>query len=116
MDSEYTLVLDLDETLIHFDRTSILTDRSKNEGTLRKTDEDLDESKDNPYYIIRPFCSKFLTAMNELYEIVIFTAADKPYADWVLEGIDCKNLVSHRLYRQHCIKSLPGYDKDKDIN
>jgi CTD small phosphatase-like protein 2 len=48
----YTLVLDLDETLVHY---------YENNG----------ESK----FRIRPGCDKFLKEMSELYEVVIFTAA-----------------------------------------
>lgn len=60
---KYTLVLDLDETLVHFDHR-------------RKA------------YKIRPFCLQFLTDMARLYEIVIFTAAHKTYADIILDRLD----------------------------
>lgn len=60
---EYTLVLDLDETLIHFD----------------------DENKDEEvFYMVRPGLNKFLTEMSQIFEIVIFTAALQDYADWIL--------------------------------
>ena len=42
--------------------------------------------------------------LSEYYEIVIFTAAMKDYADWIIEGIDQCGIVSHRLYRQHCVQ------------
>ena len=41
--------------------------------------------------------------MSQLYEIVVFTASQKLYADKVLDLIDPKKRISHRLYRQHCI-------------
>ena len=45
---------------------------------------------------------EFLQAMNEFYEIVIFTAAMKDYADNILDILDKdKNLIKHRLYRHH---------------
>ncbi len=50
---EYTLVLDLDETLLHY------FEKSEIEGELR----------------IRPGADNFLKVMAEHYEIVIFTAA-----------------------------------------
>ena len=39
--------------------------------------------------------------MSKHFEIVIFTAALKEYADWILDTIDSFHLISHRLYRQH---------------
>lgn len=40
--------------------------------------------------------------MSEFYEVVIFTAALKDYADFILNIIDVKKIIKHRLYRQHC--------------
>lgn len=55
----YTLVLDLDETLIHFE-----------------IDEDVDPNEEEPgYYLIRPGALKFLSDLSEYFEIVVFTAA-----------------------------------------
>lgn len=39
--------------------------------------------------------------MKEFYEIVVFTAATQDYADWILDVIDQKKCISHRLYRDH---------------
>ena len=77
--STYTLVLDLDETLVHFFFTP-------SGGT----------------FLIRPFCFKFLEDMSKIFEIAIFTAATKDYADSILDVIDPnKKLINHRLYRHH---------------
>lgn len=80
-DKVYTLVLDLDETLIHFDQ------------------EDDDEEG---CYFIRPGAIKFLKEMSFYYEVVVFTAAMPDYADWILDNLDENGfMISHRLYRQH---------------
>ncbi|CDW79519.1 nli interacting factor-like phosphatase family protein [Stylonychia lemnae] len=71
----YTLVLDLDETLIHF------------EDTL-----DNDEGDKEVFYMVRPGVNKFLTELSQYYEIVIFTAALQDYADWILNSIDRRDL------------------------
>ena len=72
----YTLVLDLDETLVHYYEMN-------GEGAFR----------------VRPGCDKFLKEMAEMYEVVIFTAAMQDYADWVLDSIDSQKRISYRLYR-----------------
>ena len=79
-DKTYTLVLDLDETLIHYD-----VDEAENEG----------------FYLIRPGALKFLYEMKYYYELVVFTAAIPEYANWIIDSIDPDGCVSHRLYRQH---------------
>jgi len=76
--SKYCLVLDLDETLVHYLEIG-------SEGT----------------FLVRPGCDQFLSEMAELYEIVIFTAAMQDYADWVLNQIDKAKRIKYRLYRQH---------------
>ena len=77
--STYTLVLDLDETLVHFFYTP--------SGGI---------------FLIRPYCFEFLEDMSKIFEIIIFTAATKDYADSILDLIDPdKKLINHRLYRQH---------------
>jgi TFIIF-interacting CTD phosphatase-like protein len=61
----YTLVLDLDETLIHY--------------------FEMGGSDGGGHFLIRPHAQKFLREMSQLYEVVIFTAAMQDYADWVLD-------------------------------
>jgi len=75
---KYTLVLDLDETLVHY-----ISDN------------------DSAYIQIRPGAEEFIKELSEYYEIIIFTAALQSYADLVLDGIDPDGVISDRLYRQH---------------
>ncbi|CAD8084697.1 unnamed protein product [Paramecium sonneborni] len=74
----YTLVIDLDETLVHYQ-----------------------ELVDDGQFLVRPYAEQFLIEMSKYYEIVIFTAALQDYADFILDLIDKSNVISHRLYRQH---------------
>ena len=95
----YTLVLDLDETLVHFFYTP-------SGGT----------------FLIRPYCFEFLEQMSKYFEIVIFTAAMKEYADSILDIIDPdKRLINYRLYRHHTTISGISFVKDlskigRDLN
>lgn len=75
--SEYTLVLDLDETLLHFEELN------ENEGHLS----------------IRPGADSFLKLLSQHYELVIFTAGTEEYADWALSFMENCSYISHRLYR-----------------
>lgn len=75
---EYTLVLDLDETLVHFIQ-------NKNGGQV----------------LLRPHVHRFLAEMARYYEIIVFTAAQQEYADWIIDRLDESGSISHRLYRQH---------------
>ena len=90
---EYTLVLDLDETLIHF--VSNDNDNEDEDNQL----EELEDGENDFFYMVRPFCNKFLTELSQHFELVIFTAAMQDYADWIVNGIDMKGFIKHRLYR-----------------
>ncbi|OMJ68664.1 hypothetical protein SteCoe_33822 [Stentor coeruleus] len=85
----FTLVLDLDETLVHYFEVA-------GEGN----------------FLVRPGCKEFLEEACKHYEIVIFTAALQDYADWVLDQLDAVRTISHRLYRQHAIPAGNYYIKD----
>ena len=75
---DYCLVLDLDETLVHYF-------------------EDETES----YVKVRLGAETFIKELSKYCEICIFTASTKYYADIVIDGLDYNNLVDFRLYRQH---------------
>lgn len=89
-DKEYTLVLDLDETLVHFQEQ----ENGKNQ------------------FLIRPYAQYFLKQMSKWYEIVIFTAALKDYADFILDRLDTHGWIKHRLYRRHTYLNGNVYQKD----
>ncbi len=62
----YTLVLDLDETLIHLE--------CDDEENVSGDGHDIN-NEDSVYYLIRPGAIRFLNELSKYYEIVIFTAA-----------------------------------------
>ena len=55
-----------------------------------------------------------LKEVNKFYEVVVFTASHKWYADVILDHIDPNNeYFQHRLYRESCIKTTDNvYIKD----
>ncbi len=62
--------------------------------------------------LVRPGAEDFLKEMSQHYELVVFTAALKEYADWVLNEIDPSGQVKYRLYRQHAIRNGTSFIKD----
>ena len=104
--SKKTLVLDLDETLVHsqFVPFSIKSD------LIIKIE--LENQLHDIHVLIRPGVKKFLEKMGKLYEIVIFTASVSKYADPLLDIIDKNNNCSCRLFREHCSMVGIAYIKD----
>ena len=88
---KYTLVLDMDETLVHFFFTEL-----------------------NGMFFVRPYCLEFLNEINKYYEIVAFTAGIKEYADNILNLLDVNdNIIKFRLYRQHV--TVAGFNSYKNL-
>ena len=85
---EYTLVLDLDETLVHYFENN---------------------EEENAYVKVRMGAEKFIKILSEYCEIVIFTASTQDYANIVIDGLDCSENISYRLYRQHT-NVINGYN------
>ena len=92
----YTLVLDLDETLVHY----------------------IEEPERN-YVQVRPYAEYFVSEMGKYFELVIFTSAAEEYANIVLNEIDKNKVIAHKLYRRHvnynegvCLKDLNKLGRD----
>ena len=90
---QYTLVLDLDETLIHFKPNP----NNEESGTIK----------------IRPFLMEFLAKIKEYYELVVFTAATQEYADPIINALETNGkFFDYRLYRMHTIIIDNDFVKD----
>ena len=89
----YTLVLDLDETLIHFKPNP----NNEESGTIK----------------IRPYLYQFLDNIKKYYELVVFTAATQEYADPIINALEQhKKYFDYRLYRIHTIIIDNDFVKD----
>jgi len=89
------LVLDLDETLVHSSFQPI-------ECSFHLPIE-LDGQQYKVYVLKRPFVDEFITECAKLYELVIFTASLSEYANPVIDTLDKKGLIKHRLFRESCV-------------
>jgi Dullard-like phosphatase family protein len=91
---KYTLVVDLDETLIH---------------SFKINNKEI--------YVIRPYVFEFLNELYQKYEIIVFTAGTKDYADKILNEIDKDNkFIQYRLYREHLSYDDYDYSVIKDLS
>lgn len=63
-------------------------------------------------YRPRPYAQTFIREMSKYYELVIFTAGLKEYADWILDDFDKHHYIKYRLYRTSCKLRRGVYVKD----
>ena len=92
---DYTLVLDLDETLINIE----FKDMSNNKCILH----------------LRPGLFRFLSQVKPFYELITFTSASKEYAQPIINEIELKNkYFDYNFYREHSV--INGNDFVKDIS
>jgi len=100
-----SLVLDLDETLVHSSFKPI----SNADFTIPV---EIDEQVYQVYVLKRPGVDQFMKRMGELYEIIVFTASLAQYADPVLDLLDKHKVVAVRLFREACVNHKGNYVKD----
>lgn len=100
-----TLVLDLDETLVHSSVTAIP------DPDYVFTVETQDE-KVPIYVLIRPGLQEFLERAKQHYDIIVYTASVMQYADPLLDVLDYKRLIDGRLFRDDCVLIDGTYTKD----
>jgi len=105
------LFLDLDETLIHSD---INSEYESSDAVISiKLDDD---SSSNFNILIRPFTNEFLQFASEKFNLVLFTAGIKSYADPVVDYLDPENkYFALRLYRDSCLQFDNFFVKDLSI-
>ena len=100
-----TLILDLDETLVH---SAFYPFQTKSDIVLNIT---LDGKNHIIHVLKRPNLDYFLKKVSELYNIIIFTASLSQYASPLIDILDPENKFK-RLFRNHCLKRNGFYIKD----
>ena len=100
-----TLILDLDETLVH----SSFTPFEKNDIVLNV---DFEGVMYNIYVLVRPDAELFIKTVAKFFELVIFTASISKYASPLLDILDKEKNIKYRLYRDQCTFINGIYIKD----
>ncbi|KAJ2023272.1 hypothetical protein GGI06_001483 [Coemansia sp. S85] len=104
-----TLVLDLDETLVHCALTMV-------ENADLTFPVEYNGLSYDVYCRLRPGYLEFLEKASELFEVVVFTASQQVYADRLLNLIDPeRRYIKHRLFRDSCVYVNTNYVKDLGI-
>ena len=117
--TQKTLVIDLDETLIH----SLAKGGRMSSGHMVEVKLNtavgyggttLGPQHPILYYVHkRPHCDDFLRNVCKWYNLVVFTASVQEYADPVIDWLEQeRKYFSGRYYRQHCTYRNGAYIKD----
>jgi Dullard-like phosphatase family protein len=100
----YTLILDLDETLVHVGRI--------NQQIINNYNYNINEQI---VINLRPGLFSFLNSIKPYYEIISFSTASKNYADNIVKKIETnRKYFDYNLYRDHT--TLYGKEYVKDIS
>jgi len=108
MKGRKTLVLDLDETLVHSSFRPV-------PGPDFIISIELDGVTHRVYVQKRPGVDHFLEEMGSKFEVVVFTASLDKYANPVLDILDPKGFIKIRLFREACVQHYGNYVKDLSL-
>lgn len=101
-----TLIIDLDETLIHSVFEPCASDM--------QVPMIMDGHHYTAYVMVRPGCAEFMKKAVEQFDVVIWTASLECYAGGVIDRIEqiCNTGRLKRMFRESCTKFNGSYVKD----
>eukprot|EP01083_Nonionella_stella_P034881 95366_1 len=104
-----TLVLDLDETLVHCSVEPL-------EGADLTFPVIFNSIEYTVYARKRPYFLEFLRKVSEWFEIIVFTASQKVYAEKLLDILDPEHkFIRHRVFRDSCVCIDGNFLKDLSV-
>ncbi len=104
-----TLVLDLDETLVHSTLDALASPDFSFPVHFNETMHTVNVRR-------RPQLEVFMQRVGELFEVVIFTASQRVYAERLLNIIDPgARHIRHRIFRDSCVFVDGNYLKDLTV-
>ena len=105
-----TLVLDLDETLVHSSTERPFANKNNIILNLKIRNKPY-----KIYVILRPYLEYFLKEMSMYYNLYIFTASMSQYSTALLDILDRNKLIVKAFNREHCQYKFGFYFKDLSI-
>jgi len=100
-----TLVLDLDETLVHSSFKPV-------PHADYVIPVEIDGKSVDVYVQKRPYLEEFMARIAPVFEVVVFTASLGKYADPLMDQMDKLGHIKHRLFREACAPFEGNYVKD----
>ena len=104
---KYLLVLDIDETLVHSE--PMFTNCQPTANANKQFDKTLRFDNPGGSYDVygvrfRPYLHEFIQRMSKLYDLAVYTASTRDYADAVMDIFDpSRTIFCARLYRENCL-------------